>query len=127
MLYASIVFIVNNFNDVLILKRSKDSLSFPGVWALPGGKIEEGETPEEAAIREIMEETQINLNPDNLNFLYKELQGEKEFFFFSAFSDFIIPVIDSEHEDWLWIDKGGLKEACAIPIPDKVWEKFEAL
>lgn len=30
-------------------------------WTLPGGKIEEGETPEEAAVREVQEETGLDV------------------------------------------------------------------
>jgi 8-oxo-dGTP pyrophosphatase MutT (NUDIX family) len=31
----------------------------PGVWALPKGKIDEGESPVEAAVREVLEETGV--------------------------------------------------------------------
>jgi 8-oxo-dGTP pyrophosphatase MutT (NUDIX family)/outer membrane biosynthesis protein TonB len=39
----------------LFLQRSAES-DMPGIWAFPGGKIEEGETPEQAAERECIEE-----------------------------------------------------------------------
>jgi 8-oxo-dGTP pyrophosphatase MutT (NUDIX family) len=39
---------------VLIAKRIK-----PPLWSLPGGRIEPGETPEAAAIRELLEETGV--------------------------------------------------------------------
>ena len=39
-------------NKVLLVKRIKD-----GYWVIPGGKIEEGETSDEAARREVREET----------------------------------------------------------------------
>ena len=68
MFYASIVFVVNKKDEVLILKRSKKG-SFPGVWALPGGRGEPGESPEETAIREVREETKIQLSLDSLLFL----------------------------------------------------------
>lgn len=40
----------------LLLQRGADS-RYPNVWCIPGGKIEEGETSEKAAIRELVEET----------------------------------------------------------------------
>jgi 8-oxo-dGTP diphosphatase len=42
---------------VLFLRRVKGL--WPGFWTLPGGKIEEGESPEEAARRELFEEVGI--------------------------------------------------------------------
>lgn len=44
---------------ILMLKRPDSCRSYPGRWSLCAGKIEKGEDPEQAAIREIMEETQI--------------------------------------------------------------------
>lgn len=41
-------------SHVLWVKR-KDC----GIWVLPGGGIDQGETPEEAALRELMEETGV--------------------------------------------------------------------
>lgn len=38
----------------------------PIFWKLPGGKIEEGETPEEAASREAFEELGIRISPQEL-------------------------------------------------------------
>ena len=40
-------------NKVLIAARKKGTLQ--GLWEFPGGKIEEGESPEQALIREIRE------------------------------------------------------------------------
>lgn len=37
---------------------------FEGMWQNPGGKIDPGELPVEAAVREIKEETGLNLSPD---------------------------------------------------------------
>jgi 8-oxo-dGTP pyrophosphatase MutT (NUDIX family) len=51
----------------LLCKRSKKG-SFPGMWSVPAGKIEDGEETRVAAIREFKEETDLELNPDNLKF-----------------------------------------------------------
>lgn len=127
MLYASIVFIINKNDKVLILKRSDDSTSFPGHWALPGGKAESGESAEAAAIREVREETQIYLEEGDLSFLHKMVNGEKEYWFFWAISDSTFPVIDKEHQDWLWVGRDEVRSACSIPNDPEVWRKFEAL
>lgn len=49
----------NGVLKVLLIKRGKDP--FLGSWALPGGFFELGESPEAAAIRELKEETSIEL------------------------------------------------------------------
>ena len=58
------VFIISKTNKILMEKRSDC-----GWWGIPGGKIEVGETASEAIIREIKEETSINLNKDNLKLM----------------------------------------------------------
>lgn len=56
-------------NEVLILKRSPREKWMQGRWNLPGGQVEKGETPINAARRECQEETGIT--PQNLELLYR--------------------------------------------------------
>ena len=56
--YAGIIVRCNN--KVLLCKRNAEG-SLPGFWSCPGGKMEEGETSKEAAIREFMEETDLSV------------------------------------------------------------------
>jgi len=48
-------------NRVLLAERPKGK-TLAGLWEFPGGKIEPGETPEEALIRELHEELEITVN-----------------------------------------------------------------
>ena len=52
--------IIENNNEILCALRSKD-MSLPMMWEFPGGKIEEGESVNEAIIREIKEELDCNI------------------------------------------------------------------
>lgn len=49
-------------NDILVIRRSDDSDAYPGMLALPGGFLNMDETVEEAAVRELREETGIELS-----------------------------------------------------------------
>jgi len=53
--------IVMNEDKVLLLRRSVKETSRHGMWELPGGKLEEGETPEDAAITETKEESGLDV------------------------------------------------------------------
>jgi len=49
----------------LILTRRSEALrDHAGQWALPGGRIEPDESPEQAALRELAEEVRLVLDPD---------------------------------------------------------------
>lgn len=51
---------------VILTRRGSRLNDHPGQWALPGGRIDDGETPLEAAIREVSEEIGIELDEGNL-------------------------------------------------------------
>jgi 8-oxo-dGTP diphosphatase len=55
---------------LLQLRDDKIDIQFPNMWSLFGGSIEEGESPEECAIREIKEE--VNADIKNIRFIGKQ-------------------------------------------------------
>ncbi|WP_019219956.1 8-oxo-dGTP diphosphatase MutT [Bartonella florencae] len=52
-------------NRVLLTERPQGK-SFAGLWEFPGGKVEQGETPEASLIRELEEELGIHVQAGNL-------------------------------------------------------------
>lgn len=48
---------------LLLTRRAADLRSHAGQWALPGGRIDAGESPERAALRELAEEIGLVLEP----------------------------------------------------------------
>jgi mutator protein MutT len=92
-------------NSVLLLKRSpKDDEE--GTWAFPGGKIEDGETPEQAAIRESYEET--GLKPANMEQIDHTDNGAVEFTTFLASIEKADPTLNEEHTGFQWADLASL-------------------
>ena len=56
--------VIINKNKVLLAKRKEGYLN--DMWEFPGGKIEEGETAQAAAVREINEELNLKIEAGNL-------------------------------------------------------------
>ncbi|MEU1677920.1 NUDIX domain-containing protein [Micromonospora zamorensis] len=54
---VALVLLIDPSGAVLLQHRDEDAPASPGQWSLPGGHIEPGESPEEAARRELLEET----------------------------------------------------------------------
>ena len=52
--------LINDFNEILLSKRPKNK-HLGGFWEFPGGKVETNEVPEQALIREIKEELNIDI------------------------------------------------------------------
>ncbi|MET0295403.1 MAG: CoA pyrophosphatase [Phenylobacterium sp.] len=50
----------------LLTRRSPRLRAHAGQWALPGGRCDPGETPQEAALRELQEELGVSLSPNHV-------------------------------------------------------------
>lgn len=58
---------------LVVIKKNRILLAYSNnkqAWYLPGGKIDQGETPIEGLIREIKEELSINLMAEELHYLF---------------------------------------------------------
>ncbi len=69
-------FITNDDGHVLIIKRANTKFC-EGWWNLPGGKIDFNQTADEAVIREIKEETQLDCTSTKFLFYMDNLPTEE--------------------------------------------------
>lgn len=90
--------------EVLIFQRAQH-VSGAGFWEFPGGKIEAGESPEQALIREIREELNIQIKVGDLvsthQHDYPEKQIELSLYLAQASSALHFDLVD--HQDYAWV------------------------
>ncbi|MGC6509188.1 MAG: NUDIX domain-containing protein [Myxococcota bacterium] len=65
--------IIHKDGKILLIKRKNP----PFGWALPGGFVDEGETVEQAAIREAKEETGLDVQLETLLYVYSDPRRDK--------------------------------------------------
>ena len=106
---ASMVVVFNENREVLILKRSPGPHWMPEKWGLPGGHIEKGESPANAARREVMEETNLILR----NIKHYKDKRDVAIYYSTEFSGNV--EIDFEHTDWAWASYDELDNYDTTP------------
>ena len=57
---AGIILLNGNNHVLLLLRDNKIGIPFPNMWDIPGGKVENGELPEDTVRREMNEEMGLN-------------------------------------------------------------------
>ena len=91
-------------------------------WEFPGGKINEGETPEEAIAREIKEELDADINVGDLLVTiehdYKDFHLSMQCFWASLKEDSHIELL--EHEAAKWLSMNELNSVEWLPADVKV-------
>lgn len=73
---AAIIFENNKKEILLYLRDNKPGIPFPQHWDLIGGHVEEGESPEEALVREVKEELDIDLKEYKFFKKYECYEGD---------------------------------------------------
>jgi len=58
--------ILNDNNETLFIQRSFKKSTLPGAWSFPSGTLENGEDANATAIREALEELDIDINPGEI-------------------------------------------------------------
>ena len=117
-LEGAVVVILNDANQILLLKRPDYVSWSPLKWALPGGKLEPGETPLAAAIRETQEETTLVVT--RLKKVRLPLDTPVASYYTRYYAGTV--EIDHEHTDWAWVDYEDLSSYDVAPGVEELFD-----
>jgi 8-oxo-dGTP pyrophosphatase MutT (NUDIX family) len=113
--------------DVEVLLASRRTRSGDLVWGLPKGLVEEGESPEETAVREVLEETgfegKVVDSLGDISYWYVwdgERVRKTVHFFLMETTGGDAARRDSEMEDVAWYPLEKAEEAAGFPSEKKV-------
>lgn len=114
-----------NRAKVLVGKRSSQCNN-PGAYGFFGGHMDDGETPKEAAVREMFEETGVTINPKNLT-LIRAVDRKSVMLYYYALDVVHFgtqkPVLTKEVDAYLWFDcacsderNEVMEDGVAVPL-----------
>lgn len=113
---AAVIKAINESGEPIIFATQRGYGDFKGGWEFPGGKIEPGETPQEALKREIMEEldTEITVGEliDTIEYDYPEFHLSMDCFWCGIVNG---DLVLKEHEAARWLNKEQLDDVEWLP------------
>ncbi len=122
--------LVSKGSSYLFLRR-RDGRYLGGQWDIPGGTVEMGESPEDAAVRECFEETGLCTTCGELITHYTNADTEGRDLTFhtmtykmiwkSEDATNVIKISEGEHDDAMWL---GIDDALNLPL---VWHVRQTL
>lgn len=122
---AGIIKAANKEGKSMIFATQRGYGDLKGGWEFPGGKIEAGETPQEALVREIMEEleTEIRVGEllDTIEYDYPSFHLSMDCFWAEIISGNLIL---KEHEAAKWLKKNELDSVEWLPADVTLIDKI---
>lgn len=123
---AAIIKATNEKNEPIIFATQRGYGDLKGGWEFPGGKIEKGETPQEALIREIREEleTEISVGEliDTIEYDYPTFHLSMDCFWAEIVSG---DLVLKEHEAAKWLTKDELDSVEWLPADIALIDKIK--
>ncbi len=106
-------------NKFLLIHR----ISSFDVWEFPGGGIEFGESPEEAAVRELKEETNLTVKSKGLLTINSYLSPQEKhyicFYYICEVLDGEIKIGDEDHSEYRWFSLEEMKKLSNLGLSVK--------
>lgn len=124
---AAVIQSINENGDPIFFATQRGYGEFKGGWEFPGGKIEAGETPQEALIREIKEEldTEISVGDliETIEYDYPTFHLSMDCFWAEIVAG---ELVLNEHEDARWLKKEELYSVGWLPADISLINAIEA-
>ena len=123
---AAVIKAVNKDGEPIIFATQRGYGALKDGWEFPGGKIEVGETPQEALKREIMEEldTEIEVGEliDTIEYDYPEFHLSMNCFWCEVINGDL-----KEHEAAKWLTMAQLNDVEWLPADITLIEKIRSV
>lgn len=129
------IIVINQENKILLGKRHDDpekadsDLHGEGSWTMPGGKLDFGEKFKEGACREVLEETSLILNENNLKLisLTDDIVSDAHYvtagFICKSFKGEVKIMEPDEIVKWSWFSLDSLPKPL-YPASEKVLKNY---
>ena len=123
---AAVIKAKNEQNKPIIFATQRGYGDYKDGWEFPGGKIEEGETTQEALKREIMEEldTEISVGEliDTIEYDYPNFHLSMDCFWCKILDG---DLVLKEHEAAKWLDKNTIDDVDWLPADITIIDKIK--
>ncbi|MBX4196129.1 NUDIX hydrolase [Candidatus Pacearchaeota archaeon] len=107
------VILTNERDEILFLKRANEKYE-PGKWCLPGGKVEYGQTLEDACKDEVKQETDLDISNLERLFYKEDLPSKKyklhciDFYYAAQYKGEV--KINDESSEYAWVHPAKFKD-----------------
>lgn len=114
------------FHEGKLLATQRGYGEYAGGWEFPGGKIEPGELPQDAVIREIKEELEMDVTVgelfDTVEYDYPAFHLSMQCYFCSVESpEYVL----KEHQDARWLTRDTLDSVEWLPADEGLIKKLK--
>lgn len=113
-------------DDKILIARKREGKPLAGLWEFPGGKIEEGETPEESLVRELMEEMEIKISVKD--YVGKSIYdyGNGKVIELLGYTAEIIEgnIVLTDHDKYIWVALSEINNYSLAPADIPLVEKM---